>query len=169
MSQPSQSNSPPLNPPQGPAQGPATGQPPGRPTDQPRVRRSLEERWRLRASTLRSPQWQTDTWHDLVESLQLRDQGDLPAIREWYRETLSSFEGLAAHCQRQDIPAVPTCESQVAQSFLRDGAAAWLEALRMLATNQPAEVVLQRAEHGQRLLVSVQLLEARLLSQPDQA
>lgn len=129
----------------------------------PPLKKSLEQRWRLRASTLRPRQWQTDTWYDLVEAVEMRDEGDLEGIREWFQETLRTFERLLARCQEQ-AQSPPNNEADLAQLFLHEGAEAWLRALTMLRAAQPAEVVLDQAQQGQRLLITVQILEATLLS-----
>jgi hypothetical protein len=127
-------------------------------------RKSLEERWRLRARTLPPKQWQTDAWFDLVEGVQMRDEGDLESIREWYREALRSFEKLSLRCRQAEAPpAVPKCEADLAQLFLQQGAEDWLEALKMLRAARPAQEVLAKAEQGQRLLIAVQMLEATAL------
>lgn len=130
-----------------------------------RPKLSLEELWRLRIGTLRPRQWQTDAWHDLVEALQLRDEGDLESMREWYRDTLRAFEQLVARCQQQEAsPALITCESELAELFLRQGAEAWLDGLSWLAAMRPAAEVLRRAEEGQRLMVAVQMLNDSLMA-----
>lgn len=130
----------------------------------PQPRKSLEERWRLRARTLRDSQWQTDTWHDLLEAVDLRDEGNLEDLRPWYVETLTNFEKVRRHCEMQPPESdVITCESDLARLFLQEGTAEWLKALALLRSSAAAEAVLTSAEAGQRLLATVQILEATIV------
>lgn len=129
-------------------------------TSMSRPKRSVEERWRSRLLNLAPRQWQTDTWHDLCEALDLIEEGDTESAKDWIDETRSRFEPafLAAQDRSSDYGLVLS-EAELSERFLREGVRDWWRALDLLEQGAPAEVILQKAETGQRLLIGVQMLE----------
>jgi hypothetical protein len=126
-------------------------------------KRTVEERWRGRLQTLSPRQWQTDTWKDLCEILEMLEAGETEAVEEWIEETRDRFEAARGALRVADYRFALT-EAELAERFLCDGVRDWLDALRLLENGAPTEQVRSRAESGQRFLIGVQMLEQTFAS-----
>ena len=134
-----------------------------------RARRSddLERMWRGRVSDLTQEQLETELWLDLQELADLFGDGDLDTVEGWLEETAARFQSVWERYESDTVifDEEITSETVLCHHFLKEGAGLWLEALLKLQSGQAdLEDVIRTAEQGQRLLVTVQVMESELNS-----
>lgn len=124
---------------------------------------NLKARWTTRSETLRSQDLQSSMWDDLHKALDAATAS--PAVVEaWVDWAEGEFLSQWERYESSDVqPQEVTIESVLGHQFLQSGVEHWLEALFELKETLPSGIdsasILAQAEAGQRLLVTVQVIE----------
>ncbi len=137
-------------------------------TKKPAQGLALETVWREKAQNLGLAQLETTTWEDLHKALDAAaaGRGTLAAkwidlVEEKFLSTWESYEG--SDVLEREV----TAESVLGHRFLQEGLEGWLASLDTfrdgLSTGVDRSEVLSLAEEGQRLLMTVQIIEQEAL------
>ena len=122
----------------------------------------VEEKWRLNASRLTSKQIGTRLWNEFKDALSCLQEGDDESVEAWVDETevrfIASYEKFEADGFSNPSPDLDN-RARAAQTLLLEGVESWLAAFEALRESAPRDVILSKAEWGQRLLIAVQHLK----------
>lgn len=133
----------------------------------------IEREIRAIAAGLEEEKWATESYLALEEGVDaLLDDDDDEALLE----TLEDMEEILERAYRpyreaQVVDSEITAESAATHKLLMEGIESWISALEMLRQEEDTSVesdwtgALAQAEHGNRLLVAVQVYNAQLQAQ----
>ena len=118
--------------------------------------------WRERADTLTEKQYGTRLWRDFQDALECLRIGDRDSVEAWVEETepqfIKTYEKFEKAGHGEERPGLSE-RAQAAQVLLMEGVELWLEALNGLREGERESDILANAEHGQRLLIVVQIIK----------
>ena len=122
----------------------------------------IEDKWRLRAVELGPRELGTRLWREFQEALLCLGEGDQESVEAWLEEKetqfIARYEGVEAKGHSQTSKDLSK-RAQAAQSLFLEGVESWLEAFVALREKEAHQVILEKAEWGQRLLIAVQMLK----------
>jgi hypothetical protein len=132
----------------------------------------IEREIRAIASNLEDDRWATESYLSLEEGVDIfLDEDDDEALLETIEDMEEILEK-AYHPYReaQVVDSEITAESAATHKLLMEGIESWISALEMLREEDSGDETdwsgaLARAEHGNRLLVAVQVYNAQLQAQ----
>ncbi len=126
---------------------------------------SVESRWRRRISELGRVQLETGLWLDIEAALEAVAAGETVRVARWLDQVRAKFQNAWARYLDSDILLCEVSEeSQAGHRLLGEGIQAWIRAFELfrsgLTKGVDREAVRAEAEHGQRLLVGLQVIQA---------
>lgn len=127
----------------------------------------LESELREIATGIDEKRWATDSYQSLQKAitqfLEGGEENEFWAVIDSLEERLEEVEG--SYLKTTIVPREVTTESTVCHNLLREGFQLWGEALSLIGESEDEpdwDHVLELAEQGNRLLVSVQIFNERL-------